>query len=287
MAAGMARRDAAEQVPRPVDAAASERGVQGLGGGGAQALVAVGHHQLDAAQAPVGERAQEVGPERLGLKGAGRHARDLAPAVGVHGGGDYHGGAHDPPVLAHLHVGGVGPQAGPLALDRPGEEGAHPRVDLLADAAHLALGDAREAHGPDRVVDGTGRDAVHVGLSDHRRQGALGRAARLRDGREVGALPELGDPEVDPSRPGVPRPLAVAVALVGAGRAAPAVAGAAQPFHLERHRPLGGVGQRLAHQVGGAALLDQLEERHSRLGHRRLRSAGSSFTTRPYTEDRR
>jgi hypothetical protein len=63
--------------------------------------------------------------------------------------------------------------------------------------------------------------------------------------------------------------------------------GAAEPLHLHRHEALGGVGQQLADQIGVAALLDQLEKRHPLLGHRHLRSAGSSFATRPYTEDRR
>jgi len=42
---------------------------------------------LNAAQAAVGERAQEVGPENLGFRGPGGDAEHLAPAVGIHGDG--------------------------------------------------------------------------------------------------------------------------------------------------------------------------------------------------------
>jgi hypothetical protein len=42
-------------------------GVQDFGDGGLDALVGVGDHQLDAAQAAAGELAQEGGPEGLGL----------------------------------------------------------------------------------------------------------------------------------------------------------------------------------------------------------------------------
>ena len=36
------------------------------------------------------------------------------------------------PPLAHLQVGGVDPEIGPVAFDRPVEEGLHLAVDLLA-----------------------------------------------------------------------------------------------------------------------------------------------------------
>ena len=53
-------------------------------------------------------------------------------------------------VLTHLHVSGVDPQVGPVALDRAAEEGLHLVVDLLAQPAYLALGDA--ASGANRRI---------------------------------------------------------------------------------------------------------------------------------------
>ena len=98
---------------------------QHLGDGGLDALVGVGDHQLDAAQAAPRELAQELGPEGLGLRGADIHAQHLAPAVGVDADRDDHRHRDDAAVLARLHVGGVDPQIGPVALDRPVEEGLH------------------------------------------------------------------------------------------------------------------------------------------------------------------
>jgi hypothetical protein len=111
---------------------------------------------------------------------------------------------------------------------------------------------------------------------DHRRQGPLRRPARLEEGREVRALAELGDLEPDPSRPGVPGSLAIAIALVAAARAALAMTGAAQPLDLGRHQPFGGVAEKLADQIAIGPLLDQLEKGHPVGGHRRLR-VGSSL----------
>jgi len=48
---------------------------------------ACGDDELHASEAAVGERAEELGPEDLGLGGAGGDAQDLAAAVGVDGHG--------------------------------------------------------------------------------------------------------------------------------------------------------------------------------------------------------
>src|SRR3954466_5359112 len=52
---------------------------------------------------------------------------------------------NDAAILAHLHVGGVDPQIRPVALDRTGEEGNRRFIDLAAQPADLALGDAGHA----------------------------------------------------------------------------------------------------------------------------------------------
>jgi hypothetical protein len=70
----LAGRHPAEQIPHPMNTTPLERGVQHLARGRPQTLVVVGDHQLHPAQAAVGQRAQEIGPERLCLRGAGCHA---------------------------------------------------------------------------------------------------------------------------------------------------------------------------------------------------------------------
>ena len=78
------------------------RGVEDAPGSGAQALVVVGDHQLDAAQAALGEAAKEVGTEHLGLGVSGVHAEDLAPAVLVHGDSHYHARLTMRPAERHI-----------------------------------------------------------------------------------------------------------------------------------------------------------------------------------------
>jgi putative transposase len=62
-------------------------------------------------------------------------------------------------------------------------------------------------------------------------------------------------------------------------------ASAGELIDLGGHQPLAGERQQLTHQIGIGALLDQLEQRHSLVGHRRLRF-GSRLATRTSTEDR-
>ena len=131
-----------ERVAHEVDAAALPGGVHHLGDGGLDALVGVGDDELDAAQAAAPQLAQELGPEGLGFGGADVHAEHLAPPVGVDADRDDHGDRDDAAVAAHLHVGRVDPDIGPVAFDRAVEEGLDPLVDLLAQPRHLALGDA-------------------------------------------------------------------------------------------------------------------------------------------------
>jgi len=97
-----------------------------------QALVVVSDHKLHAAQAAVGQGAQEVGPERLGLGWTGRDAQNLALAVLVDCDGHYHGTADDAPALADLHVGGIEPKVRPGPLQGPRQERVHALVDLGA-----------------------------------------------------------------------------------------------------------------------------------------------------------
>ena len=135
------------------------------------------------------------------------------------------------------------------------QEGLHALVDVLAEPADLALRDAGAAHGLDEVVDGAGRDAVDVGLLDDRGERLLGGAARLQEARKVRALPQLRDRQIDLAGPGLPRPLAIAVAVVGALGAARPGRRAGELLDLGRHEALGAVGQQLADEIGVVGLM--------------------------------
>ena len=162
--------------------------------------------QLDAAQAAPGELAQEGRPEGLGLGRPDVHAEHLAPAVAVDADGDDHRDGDDAAGLADLHVGRVDPEIGPVALDRPVEEGLHPLVDLLAQPADLALGDAAHAHGLDQIVDRAGRDALDVGLLDHRGERLLGHAGAARGSPGSRSPCAAWGCAARPCRPGSPSP---------------------------------------------------------------------------------
>ena len=228
----------------------------------------VGNHEFHPAQAPTRQRAQEARPEGLGLRGPDAHAQHLTLPVGVDGDGDYHGHRDDPPGLAHLHVGRIDPQIRPVAFDRAVQERPDPLVDLGAQPRDLALGDPAHAHRLHQLVDRAGRDALDVGLLDHRGERLLGRPARLEEPGEVAALSQLRDLQIDRAGARLPEPVAVAVAAVGPLGASLAVGGRAQALDVHLHHALGDVLDHLAQQVGVGPLFSELGQCHSWLGHR-------------------
>ena len=85
-------------IAHEVHTAALPGGMQYPRDGGFQTLMCVRDHQLDAAQAATGERAQEVGPEGLRFGGADLHAQHLAAAVSVDRHRDDHRNRNDAPL---------------------------------------------------------------------------------------------------------------------------------------------------------------------------------------------
>jgi hypothetical protein len=215
----------------------------------------------------------------LGLRGADIHAKDLATAIGIDTNGDDDGDRDDTAVLPDLHVGRVDPQVRPVALDRPVEEGLYPLVDLLAQSADLALGDATHPHGLDQLVDRAGRDALDVGLLDDGGQRLLGHAPGLQEAREVAAAAQLGDAQLDRAGPGLPVAVAVAVALHQAVGVLLAVRRACQRADLDLHQPLGREGDHLPQQVGIRRLFHERTQVHHLIGHRW--SLGSRLVSQP------
>jgi hypothetical protein len=166
--------------------------------------------------------------------------------------------------VASIHRYGQSPLIWPI------EEGLHPLVDLLAQPADLALGDTAHAHGFDQFVDRTGRDALDVGLLDHGGERLLGGAPGLEEAREVAALAQLGDAQLDHAGAGLPVAIAITVALGNAGRALLAVGRTGQSLHLDLHQALGGKADHLAQQIGVRGLLHKRAQVHHLRGHRRF-----------------
>src|SRR6201996_7040990 len=244
----------------------------------------VGDHRLDAAKAAPGELAQERGPERLGFRRADIHAENLAPAIGIDADRNDHRHRDDASLAAHLHVGGVDPQVRPVALDRAMQEGLHLVVDLRAQPADLAFGDAAHPHRLDQIVDRAGRNTLHIGFLDHRGERLLGHPPRLQEAGEVRALAQLGNTQLDRAGAGLPIAVAIAVALHQALNALLAVARARHGADLQLHQTLGRKTDHLAQQIGIRGLLHERAQVHHLVGHRWLLESGWSSQPDPTDE---
>ena len=148
---------------------------------------------------------------------------DLAAALVVDGHSHGHRDRDDASGLAHLHVGGVEPQIGPVALQRSIEEAALSRSRRTA----WRPGWRRP------TCPWPAPESGSTCLLD-RSQRLLGHPPRLQEAREVAPLPQLRDLQLDRAGPGLPGPVAVAVAVGDTIRRALAVSGAGQPSTISR-----------------------------------------------------
>ena len=90
----------------------------------------------------------------------------------------------------------------------------------------MAFRDPGHAHGFDQIIDRARRYALNIGLLDHRRERLLGHAARFQKGREITALAQLRDAQLDGPSAGLPNPVAIAITVIDSVRAALAMGGA-------------------------------------------------------------
>ncbi len=105
----------------------------------------IGDDELHTAHTSTREPTQELRPERLGFGSADSHAQNLAPAIGLDADGD-DGNGNNATTAPDLQIDGIDPETGSIALHGSFEEGLHLDIDLFAQAAHLALGDAAHTH---------------------------------------------------------------------------------------------------------------------------------------------
>ncbi|MBA3262490.1 MAG: hypothetical protein H0T69_08495 [Thermoleophilaceae bacterium] len=128
-----------EAVSEEVDGAALPGRAEHLRQGGLEARVGVRDGELDPNQAAGDQRAQELTPERLGLRLPDVQADDLASARLMDGVGDHHALAHDPATITHLLDLRVDEQVGVAALQGPCSEGLDLLVEQRADPRDLRL----------------------------------------------------------------------------------------------------------------------------------------------------
>jgi hypothetical protein len=248
--------------------AALPRGFEHLRNRRLEPFMGVRDHQLDAGQSALLQRAQEPQPEGRGFRRAEPQPQDLAAAVEIDAGGDYRRHRDDAAAVTDLQIRGVEPEIQPFALDWPVEKGIDALVNLAAELADLALGNAAHPHRLHQFVDLAGRYALDPGLLDDRDQCPLGGLARLQEGREITAAPQLRDLQFQRPQPGLEIAFAVAVAVRRALVAAFVPAGTDLAFDLELHQTLQHRLRQILEKIPAASIPQQLQECHSVIGHR-------------------
>jgi hypothetical protein len=160
----------------------------------------------------------------------------------------------------------IGERAGTERLDLGIERGTH--------AAHLALGHRGDAEGLDEILHPPRADPDHVRFLHHREEGAFGASPGFEQAREVAAIPDPRDRQVDRADAGIPAPLPVAVAAGQSSlRVSFAMGHAGDLGDLRFHHRLGEHPQAFSQEVHVPVtdrLAYRLEQRHSVLGHRVL-----------------
>jgi hypothetical protein len=187
-----------------------------------------------------------------------------APAGLVDGVRDHDRLARDAAAVADLLDLGVDEQIRVAALQRALAERLHLLVEQTSDPAHLALADP-QPEALDELIDPAGGDATNVGLLHDGDQRLLGALARLQKRREVAALTDLRDLQLDLPGTRVPAPSPVAIAMRRTVLGALPVGGADQLGHLGLHQLLRDRPDRLADDVTVLLvqhLPDDLLDRH-------------------------
>ena len=157
-------------------------------------------------------------------------------------------------------------------------EGLDLDIERSTDAADLALRHGGDAEGLDEVLDAAGTDTQDIGLLDDREQGTLGSSSRFDERRQVAAITDPRDGQLDRAHPRIPASFAVAVAVGQAALGVTLTMGhTGQLGDLGLHHRLGEGLHALAQEVGVVVadrLAHRLEQDHPVIGHRVLLRRG-------------
>lgn len=221
------------------------------------------------------QAAQKREPAGTVLAGHDLEPEHFALACGVHPDGDQDRHVHRAPPVPAAQGHGVEPDVRVRsAVERPFPEARDRRIQALRQLRHLRFREPRDPQRLHQVLDFPRRHAEHIALGHHGDESALGSPARLEQpAREVRALTQLRDRQVNRPEPRVPGPRPVPVARIHPLWRSLAVAGAAQPFDVHGHELGHRVRQDLAQHIGRCRLqqlVQRLNSRHPLLGHRLL-----------------
>ncbi len=236
-----AARHAGQQVPHAMGAAAlPRRAGQNTGDRCLEPFVRVGDDELHAGEATRHEGTQERAPPGAVLGRDHVDAEHLSVAVCVHPDRDNDRHVHDAARFADLLAERVQPHIRVRAsIQRPVPERIDARVEALSELTHLRLRQARDPHRLGDVFHPARRNALHVALRDDRDHRLFRPPSRLQQElREVAALPELRDRELDRAHPRIPGAVPIAVPTVRALRASFPVPRVALRLRVRRHQLL-------------------------------------------------
>lgn len=204
-----------------------------------QPFVRVADHELDPAQPPRDQAAQELQPKGAVLARPDVQPEHLPLAAQADPNRNHHREGHHASILPDLHECCIEPGVGVASLQAPLPEPLDRRVEIRTQSGDLALADSRHPQRLDQIVHAPGRDAVDVGFLDHRDQGLLGPLAGLEQTREETPVAHPGHLQLERPDPGVPLAIPVAIALAGAFGGPLVLAGAHVLAHLQLHQRLG------------------------------------------------
>jgi len=150
--------------------------------------------------------------QNASVSAADVQADDLAAAGLVDGVRDDDALALHAAAVSDLLDLGVDEQIRVAALQRPLAERLHLLIEQAGDPADLALGDP-QPQALDELIDATRRDTADIRLLDDAHERLLAALARLQEAREVAALTDLRDLQLDLTRARIPSPRPIAIAM--------------------------------------------------------------------------
>ena len=241
------------QVGRVVGSAALP-GRPGQAGahGGQQPGVGIGGNQFDPGQPAGGQRPQEREPAGAVFGGGDVDAQDFAIALGVDPDRDQRVHVDHPTLLADLETRASAATNvyGPPSSGRL-RNASTAVSSSLAITDDLRLRQAGDPQGPHELVHPPRRNPQQVAGGHHRGQCPLGAFAAFQQPvREVGAVPQLGDRQIQRPCAGVELAMPITVALVRPLGAALAVPGTAQRVGLRAQQGVDERRQQFAQHVG-------------------------------------